>query len=374
MNKSIHQHPERTHGGRIPCLDGLRALSIFGVAFAHLQGTQGFPAQEWMRLPGDLGNLGVRVFFVISGFLITHLLIQESRANGTISLKNFYIRRTFRIFPAFYAYLGVIAVMAMAGLIALEWSDFGFAATYLINFVEKKDWVVGHLWSLAVEEQFYLIWPLTVVLAGWGRSTMIALGIIAIAPVLRIACWYLMPEWQVLITKAFPTVCDSIASGCALACLRGRMDGWKHYRWFVSSRFFWLIPLVIFISNSLASHTRPDYLVGQTVRNVGIALCLDWCLRNPASTVGRFLNLRFMIWLGGLSYSFYLWQQLFLNRNSSAIWCAFPLNIILALMFALISFHGIERPFLKVRAKWFPGKKLVSKKSDISAPLPDASV
>jgi len=344
-------------GGRIPCLDGLRALSIFGVALAHVQGTRGFPEWEWLRTFGDLGNLGVRVFFVISGFLITHLLMQESRATGSISIKNFYIRRTFRIFPAFYSYLGVIAVLGLAGLVVIQWSDFGYAAGYLINFVGKKSWVVGHLWSLAVEEQFYLLWPLTVVALGGRRSTQTETGIVIAAPILRIACWYLMPEWRDIITKAFPTVCDAIASGCLLACVRSRLGDWKLYEWFLSSRVFLLVPAAVMLSNAFASHTRPDYAIGQSVRNIGIALLLDWCLRNPSSQVGKILNLRPMIWLGGLSYSFYLWQQLFLNRTSDSLWCSFPLNILLAFMAALASFYLVERPVLQLRGRLFPPKR-----------------
>jgi peptidoglycan/LPS O-acetylase OafA/YrhL len=363
----------RMSGARIPCLDGLRAVSIFGVAFAHLQGTRGFPTFFWMGIPGDLGNLGVRFFFVISGYLITHLLLKEWQSTGSISLCQFYLRRTFRIFPAFYGYLLVVGLLAIAGIIAVSGEDFVYAATYLINFVHRKSWEVGHLWSLAVEEQFYLIWPLTIVLLGWKRATIGVIAIVLLAPVLRIATWYLLPEWRGIITKAFPTVCDAIAIGCVLACVRSRLLDWKLYAAFTRSWWFILVPLAIFASNAFSSHTRPDFLIGQSVRNIGIAMCLDWCLRYPDSIIGRLLNLKGMVWLGGLSYSFYLWQQLFLNRKSDAVWCSFPLNLLLALMAALGSFYLIEKPCLRLRVRFFSPKPEPEKVNN-STSLPQATL
>lgn len=337
--------------GRIPCLDGMRAISILGVAYAHAHATRGFPHIPGLSMLGDLGNLGVRVFFVISGFLITFLLLKESDKNGKISLRGFYERRIIRIFPAFYGYLLVIGILALAGVVAMDWSDFEFAAVYLINFVAKKSWAVGHLWSLSVEEQFYLLWPTLIVLAGWRRALGLAIGSVLLAPLLRVAWWYLFPTQQDLATKAFPTICDAIATGCVLACLRDKLSEWKLYNQFVSSWWFLLVPCAIMASNALASHTRPDYLIGQTIRNVGIALCLDWFMRYPESRVGRILNLRPIVWLGTLSYSFYLWQQLFLDRHSDALWCRFPFNLGFTFLAALASFYLIEQPFLRLRAR-----------------------
>jgi len=334
-------------------LDGLRALSIAAVLLAHVNGTRGFPASSWWLFAGDLGNLGVRCFFVISGFLITHLLLRELRENGSISLKNFYLRRTFRIFPAFYTFLVCVALLSWLGIIVVKTADFGYAATYSINFIEKKSWAVGHLWSLSVEEQFYLLWPLCLVAAGLSRAKKIAIGTVVLVPILRTAAWYWLPEYQGILTKAFPTICDAIATGCLLACYRDRLGANERYRAFLSSGWFILVPLAVMLSNSLASHTRPDLLLGQSVRNVGIALCVDWCLRNSGSRVGKWLNLPPVVWLGTLSYSLYLWQQLFLNRGASSGFCAFPQNLILALLCAALSYYAVERPWLKMRARLF---------------------
>lgn len=135
---------------RIRTLDGLRALSISLVILGHLAGNPRIPPRLADAM--DFANFGVRVFFVISGFLITMLLLKEEAKTGTISLRNFYIRRVFRIFPAFYAYFAVIAVCSLAGYIVVNHSDLLAAAFYVMNFRFHPSWYLGHLWSLSVEE------------------------------------------------------------------------------------------------------------------------------------------------------------------------------------------------------------------------------
>jgi peptidoglycan/LPS O-acetylase OafA/YrhL len=324
------------------------------VLLGHLNGTLRYPFAELVRHFGDVANLGVRVFFVISGFLITHLLLEEWAKTSSISLRGFYVRRVFRIFPAFYTFVAAVALLTLAGTIVVPWVDLGFAATYTINFVERKPWHVGHLWSLAVEEQFYLLWPLCLAALTIRRARRIAVGAIALAPLLRIGVWYLLPEYRPLISKAFPTICDTIATGCMLACYRQWLWDQSWYRGLLSSKAFAVVPLIVLVSNIFASHTRPDMLVGQTLRNVGIALCIDWSMRNAESLIGRFLNWAPMVWIGALSYSLYLWQQIFLNRHSASFFCSFPINVMLAFAAAILSYYVIERPCLRARVRFFP--------------------
>src|SRR6267154_4420619 len=98
------------HAKRLPSLDGLRAVAVLLVCAGHLAGTRHFISSGAMAHAGDVGNLGVRIFFVISGFLITHLLLVERGRAGSISLKAFYMRRALRILPAFYVFVGVAAL------------------------------------------------------------------------------------------------------------------------------------------------------------------------------------------------------------------------------------------------------------------------
>jgi len=148
-------------GGRIPSLDGIRAISIGLVIFSHLAGTHHFPVR-WSIFSSDLGMLGVRVFFVISGFLITTLLLEEYADSGGISLPWFYFRRTLRIFPAAYAFIAVIFILHGLDLVSLQSRDMLHALTYTMNYSQdsfhRHSWTMYHLWSLSVEEQFYLLW------------------------------------------------------------------------------------------------------------------------------------------------------------------------------------------------------------------------
>jgi len=132
----------------IPGLDGLRAISIVFVLLAHLSGTRHFPNSRWLM---GLGELGVRVFFVISGYLITTILLEELGRKGTISLPRFYFRRAMRLFPAAYFLITVIAAIAALSLLRVDRRDILFAVTYTMNYNDARGWELGHLWSLAVE-------------------------------------------------------------------------------------------------------------------------------------------------------------------------------------------------------------------------------
>src|SRR5262249_19081408 len=133
-----------------------------------------------------VGTFGVRVFFVISGYLITQLLLAEQAKTGAISLKGFYLRRAFRIFPASYTYVGLILIFNAVGWVALMPWDPTCALTYTVNYPPARAWPLGHLWSLSVEEQFYLGWPALLLLLGATRAPLLAAAVLAIAPAARV--------------------------------------------------------------------------------------------------------------------------------------------------------------------------------------------
>jgi peptidoglycan/LPS O-acetylase OafA/YrhL len=338
-------------GGRIPALDGLRAISIALVLFSHLSGTRGFPIQHLFERLGDLGHFGVRVFFVISGFLITQLLVAELRRTGTVSMKKFYLRRTLRIFPAMYALLLIILVAERLGWLQLAPYDALCALTYTMNYHHARSWWLGHLWSLSVEEQFYLIWPLLLSLVGVRRGVWAVVGMIAAAPLVRIGTWYLLPASRVGIGESFGTVADALAVGCLLSLLREQLDTSARYQRYIRSPLFVLVPIAAFVANYLAPHARQNMLVGETVMNVGIGLTIDRCVRLADGRIGRMLDWSPLAYVGTLSYSLYLWQQPFLDRASTLPIHAFPLNLALAIGAALLSHYLVEKPFLRLRLR-----------------------
>jgi peptidoglycan/LPS O-acetylase OafA/YrhL len=323
---------------RIPSLDGARAISIGLVIVAHLDLVRYVPGL-W-RL--DTGNLGVRVFFVISGFIITNLLITELRRTGSVSLIAFYRRRFFRILPAYYTLLATVLLLSAYGSGA-GWSKVWPAAIFVTDYVNVP-LIVGHTWSLSVEEQFYLLWP-SMFLLGLRKSFVACIAILFLAPLFRILAdnglWPTSPRY------AFECVADALAVGCLLAITRDRL--WNHsiYKKFVSSPLSLLPLLVATLLIALEQDQGALYdAVGLSALNIGIAIALDRYMRLPGTVVGRFLNLAPMIWLGLLSYSLYLWQQVF-------AWSPFPtyLKALFILGSATLSYYVVERPFQRLR-RW----------------------
>ena len=335
--------------GRIPTLDGVRAISIGLVLAAHAIGTGAIPMHK--RAAHLFGDVGVRTFFVLSGFLITTLLIREHAKHGSISLKNFYVRRVLRIFPAFYLYLAVAAVLAALGWVALGSGDMLAAATYTMNFHVDREWTTGHLWSLAVEEQFYLVWPFVVVALGFGRSWGFAIGAFALAPVVRLAIWYGAPDHRALVDQAFPCVFDALATGCLLALARDRLVTTLWFRRILDAWWFWWIP-GLFIGSLIVTRPWIQYGVSMTLANVGIAIVMLRCVTRPETMIGRILETPALAWIGTLSYSLYLWQQLFVNRHADGFIHAFPLNIACAFAAAIACHYIVERPILKLSSRF----------------------
>lgn len=346
-----------TAGSRIPSLDGIRAISILMVLYGHASSTRDFPVSivgkygSWF---GDVAHLGVLVFFVISGFLITSLLMGERGATGTISLKRFYLRRILRIFPAFYAFILVLAIAVWLGAIHLTGRDFVFALSYTVNYVPHPPWRTGHLWSLSVEEQFYLLWPMALFALRERRALILAVAAIFAGPLVRVAIrewiFHVDPDSLGGMTKSFPAMFDYLATGCALALLRPWLLTRTWYLRLTASRWLALaIPLVLLI-NRMGNHTTA-ILLGSPVMNVCLALLIESGTRHASSWVGRLLNWKPIVFLGVLSYSLYLWQELFLDYQSRAWMDAFPQNLGFALLAALASYSLIERPFVRLRSR-----------------------
>ncbi len=136
----------------------------------------------------------MRVFFVLSGFLITRLLLEEFDATGTISIRGFYGRRIARIFPAAYFYILTLMVLAGFGLLKVGWQPLAVAATYTWNYTalgaSTAGAVLGHFWTLSLEEQFYLVWPAFLLFAGPRWARRIAVVCVLAFPLMRVGSYY----------------------------------------------------------------------------------------------------------------------------------------------------------------------------------------
>jgi peptidoglycan/LPS O-acetylase OafA/YrhL len=344
--------PDWLYKGRIPCLDGLRAISILLVLLAHGQRTHGFPNLPQLRGFLSHGGIGVDVFFLISGFLITLLLVREYSGTQTLSLKNFYQRRFLRLFPAFFIYAIFIAGLTWVGFSQVEKSDWLGVFTYTVNFIPKPSWVIGHMWSLSIEEQFYLLWPPLLLWTGLNRAKTILMGYLITAPILRLSVYLFAKSYLERVDLWSPTRMDSIAFGCLLALLafepafreRTRWTGWKAL--WIGLVAIGVLGASIAIGQEITGYAM---LLGYTVHSAAIATFVWICLNNESSRFCQILQWKPVATVGILSYSIYLWQQLFLNPQHTSWICRWPVNFFLALAFASISYVFIESPFLRIK-------------------------
>lgn len=334
---------------RIPSLDGLRAVSIALVIVGHSALCSNAP--RFLTHFSHLGNFGVRCFFLISGFLITTLLLKEREKTGDISMRGFYIRRALRIFPPSLTYIGIIGLCAALGWLTLAPGDLAHALTYTMNYHLRRAWWFDHLWSLSVEEQFYLLWPGLLWWAGNRRGLKIAWSVVLVVPVIRAVMWFVFHASDSAMTKHFEANADALASGCLLSMNFNRIGAIRWYQRFQSSWLFWIIALGLVLGGHglFAVNPASFYIIGQSIANVGTALCIDWSIRNFGRGVGLILNWRPIVYVGVLSYSLYLWQSAFLNPDWNGWPARLPINFLLLSAMAVASYYLVEQPFLRLK-------------------------
>ena len=240
-----------------------------------------------------------------------------------------------------------LIVLTFLGIAHINASDVLHAVTYTMNYYNDRSWDVGHLWSLAVEEQFYLLWPLTLVLLGLRRGRVAALAVIALAPVMRTVEYFAFPEARPLIGNTFETTADAIAMGCILALTIDQLVQRSWFRRLIASR--WMIPGLLLAGLALDIRSDTGVVIGVTLTNLAVALVVARCVLRPNGLAGRALQIRPLVVIGLLSYSIYLWQQLFLDRTTDQVITTFPLNLFLAAIAATASYTLIERPSLRRR-------------------------
>lgn len=348
---------------RIPSLDGLRAVSIFLVMALHtLQriALDHHVSRVWYAIFD--GDTGVYIFFVISGYLITRLLLTEHRKRGSISLSGFYLRRAMRILPPLYAYVAVLVILGLAGRLVLEKVDIVSALFFFHNYTLGAMWQLEHFWSLSTEEQFYFIWPFVLILclrrpglAGRLLAARIAMIVILVSPIVRVVS-FLLHNPYIHNGYAFHMRADALMFGCVFALLEETPRFERLYQ--LATKIWWVPPAVILFSDCLGARFQHywTYPIGFTVCGAAIAFFLLWCIRNPASAVGHLLNHRAIAYIGVLSYSMYLWQTLFLHEGNAQIFGPylkfigiFPFNWFAILIAAELSRCFVELPSLRLR-------------------------
>jgi len=338
---------------RIPSLDGLRAVSILLVVMGHTTNHCSLLSASTDFIH-DYAYVGVVIFFVISGFLITTLLLKEKVSNSCIDVRKFYMRRVLRIIPVSFLYITVVFLLNIFLSLGIETSAFWCALTYTVNFFDVPK-LLGHLWSLSVEEQFYLFWPLIMRLP-FRKIVFIALAIVLYAPMSRVIN-YIFPVLKFATLHPFFKNADSLMIGCLLAMSR---EAWPNF-WrpsFLKARFVRLgaVALILFIPflDSIKGH-HVGYLTtpfGATIISLSAAYLIASAITVKDNNTYKVLNHPVMVYIGILSYSIYIWQQLFIFMPSThwPYWAGvFPINVVLLFLVSMASYYLWEKKFLGLK-------------------------
>lgn len=348
--RSSAELAEKRRSGYIPTLDGWRAFAILLVLLGHSQPWRFGPfSTDYLR---SFADRGVDLFFALSGFLICTRLLREETAFGRISLRFFYLRRLFRIQPAALTYLLVVGLLGLMGLIALYIRGIVGALLMVRNLWPPPPaegyWYTAHFWSLAVEEHFYLLLPAFLVLCRRYRLRILLVLVIALQ------AWQFwvfqhpaLQKFGILVYLRTDMRLDRILLGTILALALTRTDVRE-----AAER--WLVPAaavgytILTLVYQVFHRSRFDNLPLICVHP--LLICAT--VLHPQTWLGRFLELPPVRFVGRISYSLYLWQELFLDpfstpapgsfrSHNSLCWAA-------AIVCAIASYYLVEKPLIRI--------------------------
>jgi len=331
-------------------LDGLRCLSILAVLWHHSPHGEATPLTR--------GFLGVDLFFVLSGFLITTLLLRERDATGTISLRAFYMRRVLRIFPLYYA-----TVLGLAALLTVWRPDTGLTAgflhslpwylTYTSNWGPKED-LFAHAWSLAVEEQFYLLWPPFLVWLGTRRAAAALVTLLTAAMALDFGALGAPARDLVRPLAPFTAIGLGVLLGIGLHEPRpfaviARIAGRRHAVLLPLS----ILAAAVWIPGDIAGWPRLLIHAAMTLLVAAVVIpehhALAGLFRDPL-----------VVHIGTISYGMYLLHglcliathQLLGRRDPGVVGLFFAAGTVLTVVVASLSHVYFERPFLRLKRRF----------------------
>ncbi len=353
-------------------LDGLRCLSIIMVIGFHCQ----LISTNFFRT----GQHGVSLFFVISGFLITTLLLREQMKSGEISLKNFYIRRTLRIFPLYYAsvllYTGLVFVIEHGPERGAYFHNLPFYLSYTNNWFVNKDAsdrvIFAFAWSLATEEQFYLFWPSVVRFFSkvkWWMPLAIILSLAGIDMAMEICAGLGIINYPWTTTSRFVTsIASSICLGCGLAYLFHRPGGFKIAWKVLGSRAAAPVAMLLLLGTYLLyqhgvglgeediAHQHLMVLFFEPPLILAMVLIVGACCIRNDNGLSLILGNPVVRYIGTISYGLYLLHMLAMNATkrvrSQHDWLFFVIALVISIAMATVSYWMYEQPFLKLKNRF----------------------
>jgi len=348
---------------RITALDGLRGFALILVLLFHTFSPFTYG-----------GFIGVDIFFVLSGFLITHILISEYSRNNKINLKFFYIRRVLRLAPALLIVTMFYLLYTQTQLIGAEkedawWISFS-TIFYFGNWLRAFDISslnqLGHTWSLSIEEQFYLLWPLAIILAfkKLGNKKTIILTCISIVVILWINRGILVINDASIHRLYFAT--DTHIDGLLIGGLAAMLMNWyivkkpnfisffTRYNTHISylSFTFYIISTLV-----LNMWLREIYIFYYPILSIITAILITSFYITKGDKQNYLFSNKWIVWLGSISYGVYLWHwliyRILASYNIEGLIMGFYGSIV-AILLASVSFYMVEKPILKHKSKFHP--------------------
>jgi peptidoglycan/LPS O-acetylase OafA/YrhL len=333
-------------------LDGIRCLSIVAVMYFHFTSAD-----------GRLGILGVDLFFILSGFLITTLLLRERENTGEINLKLFWVRRALRIFPIYYGF--ILAQLIIFKLITIDQvlvdefyknlpAFLTFTNNWFVHLSPDTKVVFYHAWSLAAEEQFYLFWPLLLVFAG---STKRLISIPAILILMDVLFTYLTKNQVLDLTQNGTAIVTSlqpaICLGVIAAILMHHQKSFNVLSKLLNSKVTSILSAVIAII--LIIYKFPNLII-----HVTLTLFLLSVIFNKDKITSSILNFRPVIYIGQISYGMYIFHMAAFNAVSMMLFPSLSSNsyevvvtsFIFTILVATASYYLYEKPFMSLKTKF----------------------
>lgn len=343
---------------RIAGLDGVRAIAVMAVIWHHSH-----DGMTWLPL-SQHGFLGVDLFFVLSGFLITHLLLQEREQTSRISLSKFYVRRSLRIFPLYYALLAALAAAFLllapetSPLRAAFFSELPYHATYTSNSIESSTFL-AITWSLSTEEQFYLLWPPILALLGMKSPYLLLLAVIANQAInfglldTELARAGLPYQSLHILQCTF----TPILLGCLGAFAIRSQDRAMEWLRQNSATILWVSAMAALVSANWPGDVRGMPRLVFQVSGAAFLLALYYQQLHPLT---RALEIRPLVYIGMISYGIYLLHIIAIevarpaaaSLNQGHGWLLFTLSAALSIAMAAISFRVFETPLLKLKSRF----------------------
>ena len=345
---------------RIGGLDFVRAVAVSMVMLGHAA-----DARPDFGALAPLASLGVKAFFVLSGLLITRLLQVENDAHGRIDYVAFYRRRVARLMPAFYLYLAVVLALLWIRNKAIPWGAVVSAMLYVVNYYQAftgaQTNIVSHCWSLAVEEQFYVFWPLLFA-ALCTRRMRVSRALVLI--ILGVWCWRVLLVLEMdasidYLYRALDTRADDLAVGCLIAVL-ARSNRWR-------ARLTWamnfpgagpVLVLLIYGSSLIDGQSLVfKYCLGYMVEPlmIGLLILITMVASTRDGLLADLLNSRLLVHIGKISYCMYLFHglvmysaQRLVEEITGSFWLGLALSFIAVILVATLSFRYFETPLAKL--------------------------